>query len=57
MDAKDALYVTGHDREGAMGRSPAPFSAREDAKAFANNHGGQILTYDDLDWDALKTPS
>ncbi|TDT40175.1 copper chaperone NosL [Halospina denitrificans] len=57
MDARDAIYVINHDQEGAMGHSPAPFSKREDAEAFASDHGGQVLAFEDLDWDALKTPS
>lgn len=57
MDAGDALYVVGHDREGAMGRSPAPFSKRGDAEAFASEHGGKVLAFDELDRDSLKSPS
>lgn len=55
--AEDAWYVTGHDRKGAMGHSPAPFSSKADAQAFASDHGGKVLAFSDLDWDALKPPS
>ena len=55
--ADKAWYVTGHDRKGAMGHSPAPFSSKADAQAFASSHGGNVLAFADLDWDALKAPS
>ena len=57
MEASKGWYVTGHDQKGAMGHSPAPFSAKADAQTFASDHGGQLLTFEDLDWDALQSPS
>lgn len=57
MDPEQALYVVGHDLRGAMGHSPASFSERADADAFASRHGGQVLAFDDLDWDTLRTES
>ncbi len=56
MDAEEAWYVVGHERRGAMGKPPAPFSVREDAEAFAGEHGGRVYTYRDLDWDIIRPP-
>lgn len=54
IDAREAVYVVGHDRRGAMGHSPAPFSDSGDAQAFARDHGGRLVRHDDLDWDLLR---
>lgn len=55
IEAQQAVYVVGHDQRGAMGHSPAPFSNRSDAEAFAAAHGGRLLGYDNLDWDTLRS--
>ncbi len=54
MEAPDAVYVLGHDRRGAMGHSPASFSRRADAEAFAERHGGQVMELDQINWDNLR---
>ncbi len=54
MEAQQAVYVVGHDQRGAMGHTPAPFSQRDDAEAFASAHGGKLLAYDELDWDTFR---
>ncbi|WP_404375840.1 nitrous oxide reductase accessory protein NosL [Vreelandella aquamarina] len=46
--AKEAWYVIGHNRRGSMGHSLAPFSTREDATHFIEVHGGDIITYEDI---------
>lgn len=57
IEARDAVYVIGHDRKSAMGHSPAPFSDRADAERFASESGGRLRSFPDLDWDALKARS
>jgi copper chaperone NosL len=54
MEAEQAVYVVGHDQRGAMGHTPAPFSERADAEAFAAEHGGSLLAFDELDWDTFR---
>ena len=52
--AEDAVYVVGHDRRAAMGHSPGPFSAHDDAEAFAREHGGRMVSFSEMDWDMLR---
>tara|TARA_R110001599_G_scaffold145502_2_gene327977 strand:+ start:2954 stop:3490 length:537 start_codon:yes stop_codon:yes gene_type:complete len=53
IPAADAWYVVGHDRRGSMGHTLAPFSSHEHAEQFAVVHGGEIITYDDIDLKLL----
>ncbi|TPJ54817.1 nitrous oxide reductase accessory protein NosL [Mesorhizobium sp. B2-6-4] len=49
VNAKDAFFVIGSDRKGGMGTAEAvPFSSSESARAFAKEHGGQVLDFADL---------
>lgn len=46
--AGDAVFVVGSDREGGMGGAEAvPFSARAAAEAFAAEHGGRVVTFEE----------
>jgi copper chaperone NosL len=46
--AADAVYVVGSDRQGAMGGAEAvPFSIKDAAIAFASQHGGQVVSFED----------
>jgi copper chaperone NosL len=56
-DAHAAVYVVGHDQQGAMGHSPAPFSGESDARAFAERHGGHLVAFAGLDFDSLRQGS
>ncbi|TYT60942.1 nitrous oxide reductase accessory protein NosL/NosD [Natrialba swarupiae] len=47
-DAEDAWYVYGSDAVAPGGETVVPFSERDDAEAFADNHDGTVLT-----WEAL----
>jgi nitrous oxide reductase accessory protein NosL len=53
-DARTALYVVGSDVHGAMGADFLPFSARADAEAFATDHGGEVLGFDDISPGTLE---
>lgn len=54
MEAKDAWYVVGHDRRGAMGPPPAPFSEQADAEHFSREHGGDLYRYEELDMELMQ---
>lgn len=48
FDAKIGFYVTGSKRAGSMGPTLASFAREEDAKAFVDRYGGQILRFDQV---------
>ncbi|XKE45391.1 nitrous oxide reductase accessory protein NosL [Halomonas organivorans] len=47
--AEEAWYVVGHDRRGSMGHTLASFAGRDDADAFRDAHGGEVIAYADID--------
>lgn len=47
--AQEAVYVVDSRVEGAMGADFIPFTDRADATAFADENGGTIVEYDDID--------
>jgi copper chaperone NosL len=47
--ARDLHYVVGSDVVGAMGPDFLPFSRAEDASEFADEHGGSVARFDDID--------
>jgi copper chaperone NosL len=51
--AVDAWYVVGHDQRGAMGHTLASFAEQADAEAFREAHGGELVTYTEIDLDLL----
>ena len=53
IDAKTAWYVTGSEKTGAMGDTLASFSKQSDAQAFANEFGGQVINFADINYDTL----
>lgn len=53
MDAKTAYYVHGSEKLGAMGPTLAAFARREDAEAFANQHGGKVLRFEQVTLDMV----
>jgi copper chaperone NosL len=46
--AEKALFVIGSDQMGAMGISYPAFARREDADIFRRDHGGRILSLDEI---------
>lgn len=57
IKADAALYVIGSKQAGGMGAPElVPFSDRAKALAFANSHGGQIVTLDDITDADVLTP-
>jgi len=53
IDAKSAWYVTGSEKKGAMGKTLASFSLQSDAEAFAEEFGGKVLSFKDINQDSL----
>lgn len=52
MPAAAATYVIGSDRVGGMGMPEAvPFSDRAAAEAFAQDHGGRLVSWDEIPED------
>lgn len=49
IPAREAFYVVGSDRRGAMGPTFASFARQADAEAFAAEHGGTLKRFDDID--------
>ena len=48
IDARSALYVFGSDMKGSMGPTAASFARREDAEAFARQHGGKVVRFEEI---------
>lgn len=55
IDARDAVYVFGSERKGAMGQTMASFSTEAAAKDFMAEYGGELLTYDAITLEHLNT--
>ena len=53
IDAKQAFYVIGHGKKGAMGPTLASFAKQADAVAFATSEGGQVYNFDQITLDLL----
>ncbi|MEF8843063.1 MAG: nitrous oxide reductase accessory protein NosL [Haloarculaceae archaeon] len=53
-DARSALYVVGSGVHGAMGEDLLPFSVRADADAFAADHGGDVLAFEEITPETLE---
>lgn len=53
IDAKTAWFVTGSEKTGAMGKTLASFSLQSDAQAFAEEFGGKVLNFKDVNQDSL----
>ncbi len=51
--ASEAIYVVGHDQRGAMGHTLASFAEQDDAEAFREEHGGELLSFAEIDTDLL----
>ena len=57
INAKDAFYVVGSDAVGGMGAPElVPFGTEESAKAFAAEHGGEVLKLDDISAETVLSP-
>lgn len=48
MNARDAFYVVGSNKHGSMGPTLGSFSQRQDADAFAKEHGGHVHAFAEI---------
>lgn len=55
IDARKAVYVTWQPLPGSMGPTLAPFADRKAAAAFAQAHGGAVLTFAAITPDLIAT--
>ncbi|MDO6442975.1 nitrous oxide reductase accessory protein NosL [Marinobacter sp. 2_MG-2023] len=55
IDAREAFYVAGSGREGAMGPTLASFATESAAHDFMMEYGGEVVTYDAITLDHLNT--
>ncbi|MGI2260439.1 nitrous oxide reductase accessory protein NosL [Shewanella sp. GXUN23E] len=53
IDAEKAYYVFNSSRKAAMGSAIAPFSQLSDARAFINQYGGEIVSYENITLELL----
>ena len=54
INAREAFYVIGSKRSGAMGPTLASFATASEAEAFAREHGGNVLAFADITLDHLS---
>ncbi|WP_028614797.1 nitrous oxide reductase accessory protein NosL [Halopseudomonas pelagia] len=54
IDATTAYYVTGISLKSAMGASLASFKDEAAAQALADEHGGRVLRFEDIDQELLQ---
>jgi copper chaperone NosL len=54
IDAKEAFFVYGGDKMGAMGETMVPFSTSKDAETYVKDHGGRTIKFDEITLDMLK---
>lgn len=55
IDARDAFYVAGSDRAGAMGPTLASFATERSANEFMKEYGGQVLKFGEITLDHLNS--
>ena len=53
IDAKSAYYVLGSRKTGSMGPTIAAFAREADARAFAQQNGGKVLRFDEVEPDMV----
>ncbi len=53
IDARNAFYVLGSSRRGAMGPTLASFASEEAARRFAEEFGGEVLRFEEVTPDQV----
>ena len=53
IDAREAFFVVGSERTGAMGPTLASFASESSAVAFANEFGGEVVEFEDVTMEHL----
>jgi copper chaperone NosL len=54
IDARQAWFVVGSSKTGAMGKTLASFSAQTDADAFATEFGGKVIDFNAVSYESLR---
>ncbi|CAI8775890.1 Copper-binding lipoprotein NosL [Pseudomonas sp. IT-P12] len=57
IDARDAFYVVGTRLKGAMGVVLASFSSKHMADRLAEEQGGRVLRFSEIDQSVLQQPA
>ncbi|EAR08085.1 nitrous oxide reductase accessory protein NosL [Reinekea blandensis] len=57
IDARDAFYVVGSEKKGAMGDTLASFSSQSHAATFADTYGGTVYGFEDITLERLNASS
>ncbi|MBW4934271.1 nitrous oxide reductase accessory protein NosL [Marinobacter sp. F4206] len=55
IDAREAFFVVGSERDGAMGPTLASFAEEAAAEAFSKEYGGQVLAYGEVTLEHINT--
>ncbi len=55
VDARSAWYVIEQPMRGAMGPTLASFANKSDAEKFVQQHGGRIISFDEITLDILTS--
>jgi copper chaperone NosL len=55
IDAREAFYVVGSSRKGAMGPTLASFANKPHADDFASAHGGKVVAFKEITMDHLNS--
>jgi len=53
INAKDAWFIIGSSKNGAMGETIASFSQQNDAKAFSTEFGGKLYRFSEITIDII----
>ncbi len=53
IDAREAWFVIGSEKKGAMGKTLASFAQQADAEVFIKEFGGKLYRFDDITIDVL----
>lgn len=53
IDARQAWYVLGSEKKGAMGKTLASFAKKTDAEIFMGEFGGKLYSFDEITIDVL----
>ncbi|WP_166258189.1 nitrous oxide reductase accessory protein NosL [Marinobacter salicampi] len=54
VDAREAFFVVGSGLSGAMGPTLGAFADQADARAFADEHGGQVVAFEEITLEHLR---
>lgn len=57
IDAREAWFVVGSERTGAMGPTLASFADQADAEVFIEEHGGEVVAFSDVTMEHLSAGS